>query len=87
MLLLSFHLQQAPMESHLTEEIPGIEPGCCGEEAVVNDLISNLRQRKDMRGGVAQMRKLDRMVEKLGKITGNIWERLFCTRPPENTKK
>merc|ERR1712151_1413986 len=27
------------------------------------------RHRKDMRGGVAQMRKLDRIVEKLGKIT------------------
>lgn len=44
----------------------GVSPGFFGEN--VPQIIAEIRRRKDIRGGTAQMKKLDRTVEKLGKL-------------------
>jgi hypothetical protein len=51
----------------------GLRPGCFGcDEAYISEIVNELQERKLKRGGVAQMKKLEYMVDKSAKIATQV---------------
>lgn len=56
----------APLDE---EGAGGLKPGCCGTNgAIVDAAVAELQNRKRIRGGVGQVRKLDYIIDKAVKI-------------------
>lgn len=54
------------------DPVTGISPGLGCDDALVTEIVAELQKRKEQRGGIAQMRKLDFLVNKVTSVAQQI---------------